>query len=222
MPTVLLVEDDASLGAQITAQLESLGLDVVRWTRGHPIHPDMPPDADLVVLDLMLPGLSGFEVLEQLRACSDIPVLVLSARDGSEDKVRALRLGADDYLAKPFYPEELAERVRARLRRPVLLRSHRVTLGALVLDLETREVWVDDAPVALTPAEHGILEALARRPGAAVTRRWLVANVLDPDRDGGPRTLDVHVSRLRKKLGPGLVETVWGVGYRLAGDRVDT
>ncbi|MCB9680576.1 MAG: response regulator transcription factor [Alphaproteobacteria bacterium] len=220
MATVLLVEDDQALGAQIEGHLAGLGLDVLRWRMGHSIDPDMPPPVDLVVLDLMLPNLSGFEVLEQLRKGSDVPVLVLSARDGSEDKVRALRLGADDYLTKPFWPEELTERVKARLRRPVLQRQDRVQLGALAVDLERREVWVDDTSVALTPVEFEILAALARRPGAAVTRRWLVANVLDPEREGNERTLDVHVSRLRRKLGPGMVETVWGVGYRLAGDRI--
>ncbi|MED5372528.1 MAG: response regulator transcription factor [Myxococcota bacterium] len=220
MASVLLVEDDHALGAQVRGHLESLDLEVTWWTLGHDIHPDMPPEVDLVILDLMLPERSGFEVLRQLRACSDVPVIVLSARDGSEDKVQALRLGADDYMTKPFYPEELKERVRARLRRPVLARDARVQLGDLEMDLERREVWSSSAPVSLTPAEYNILAALVRRPGVAVTRKWLCANVLDPDREPSERTLDVHVSRLRKKLGKGMVETVWGVGYRLHGDRV--
>lgn len=221
MSTVLLVEDDTELGTQVKQHLEGLGLQVIWWTRGHEIHPDMPPTADLVVLDLMVPEVSGFEILRQLRSCSDVPVLVLSARDASADKVRALQLGADDYLTKPFWPEELVERVRARLRRPVLARNHRVELGPLVVDLERREVWVDGNEVSLTPVEMGIVDALVRRPGTAVTRRWLAANVLDPDREGTERTLDVHVSRLRKKLGRELVETVWGVGYRLSASCVD-
>lgn len=221
MPSVLLVEDDAALGAQVKQHLTGLGLEVVWWTRGHPIHPDMPPTVDLVVLDLMVPGVPGLEVLEQLRRCSDVPVLVLSARDGSDDKVRALRLGADDYMTKPFWPEELTERVRARLRRPVLAREDRVRLGPLEVDLERREVWLEGEPVSLTPVELGIVGALVRRPGVAVTRQWLVANVLDPDREGTERTLDAHISRLRKKLGRELVETVWGVGYRLSPVCVD-
>lgn len=221
MSSVLLVEDDTSLGEQIRSHLQGLGLEVLWWTKGHAIDPAMPPTPDLVILDLMLPGFTGFEVLEQLRACSDVPVLVLSARDSSEDKVRALKLGADDYMTKPFWPEELVERVMARLRRPVLQRSDRVELGDLSIDFERREVVVGGAEIHLTPAEYGILEALACRPGAAVPRRWLVANVLDPDREGNERTLDVHVSRLRRKLGKGFVDTVWGIGYRLAGDRVE-
>lgn len=215
MTTVLLVEDDVALAEQVQGHLEREGHEVIWWRNGHPIHPEHPPPVDLVVLDLMLPQLSGFEVLEQLRRCSDVPVLVLSARDGSDDKVRALRLGADDYLTKPFWPEELVERVRARLRRPVLARSNRVVVGSLAVDLETQEVWVREEPVSLTPAEFAIIASMVRRPGAAVTRRWLAANVLDPDRGGDARTLDVHVSRLRRKLGDGLIETVWGVGYRL-------
>lgn len=217
MPTILLVEDDTALGAQVRDQLQTLGHEVIWWTRGHTVDPDMPPPVDLVVLDLMVPDVPGFTILEQLRRCSDVPVLVLSARDGSEDKVQALRLGADDYVTKPFWPEELAERVQARLRRPVLARTQRIELGPLSLDLEAHELRLDGEPVNLAPVEMRIVEALVRRPGAAVTRSWLVANVLDPDRDGTARTLDVHVSRLRKKLGrPDLIETVWGVGYRLS------
>ena len=216
MPTILLVEDDDALAEQLLTSLCSAGYRVIRWERGHAIHPDHPPNVDLVVLDLMLPGLDGFEVLTQLRACSDTPVLILSGRDGSEDKVRALRLGADDYLTKPFWPEEFLERVRARLRRPVLSRQDRVQLGGLTVDLEQRDVQFEGKSIALTPTEYSILTALIRRPGTAVTRRWLMANVLDPDREPSTRTLDVHVSRLRSKLGADLIETVWGVGYRLS------
>ncbi len=216
MPTVLLVEDDEALGGQLQAQIQAMGLEAIWWRRGHDIHPDMPPPVDLVVLDLMLPGVPGFEVLRQLRKACDVPVLVLSARDGSDDKVRALQLGADDYLSKPFWPEELEARILARLRRPVLMRQDIVEHGILKVDLARSQVWVSGEEVALAPAEYAVLEMLLRRPGAAVTRRRLAASVLDPDSEANPRTLDVHVSRLRKKVGAGLVETVWGVGYRLA------
>jgi DNA-binding response OmpR family regulator len=218
--TVLLVEDDRALAEQLRGHLEGLGHEVIGWSVGHRIDPDMPPPVDLVVLDLMLPERSGFQVLEELRACSDVPVLVLSALDGSQDKVRALRLGADDYLSKPFWPEEFLERVKARLRRPVLSRQHRVVLGALAVDLERRQVWIDEEEVHLTPVEFRLLAALVRRPGAAVTRRWMVANALDPDREGTQRSLDAHISRLRGKLGEGVIETVWGVGYRLGGEQI--
>ncbi len=144
-------------------------------------------------------------------------VLVLSAKTDTAVKVRALELGADDYLTKPFWPEELVARVQARLRRPTAQRDGRLELGPLTLDLQARRVLLHGEPVELTRVEFELLRALARRPGAAVQRAWLVEHVLDPEREGGERTLDVHISRLRKKLArlPDAITTVWGVGYRL-------
>jgi two-component system response regulator MtrA len=165
----------------------------------------------------MLPGTYGLDILKQLREHSEVPVLILSARNDTLDKVRALKLGADDYMTKPFWPEEFVERVRARLRRPSLHKAQEVLeVGSLRMDLQARTVQVQGQPVELTRVEFELLAALARRPREAVTRQWLVENVLDPEREGTERTLDVHVSRLRRKLGSGsYVETVWGVGYRL-------
>jgi len=218
---VLLIEDDQELGAQIVERLRRAGYQPTWWQEGRPIGPDAVPDVELVILDLMLPGLYGMDILTQLRdAKSEVPVLVLSARNDSADKVRALKLGADDYMTKPFWPDELIERVRARLRRPALLRSDAIEVGELHIDLAKREVRVGATVVELTRVEFDFLTALARRPGVALTRAWLVEHVLDPDRDGNERTLDVHASRVRKKLGPGtFVETVWGIGYRLAAGR---
>lgn len=213
---ILLVEDDAQLGAQIVAQLGAAGFECLWWRTGHHVPPEAPPDVALVLLDLMMPRVPGMTMLEELRAVSDVPVLVLSARDETADKVRALRLGADDYMTKPFWPDELLERVKARIRRPVLARRNALELGPLRIELERRQVWAHQLEVDLTRAEFELLLALARRPGAAITRQWLADNVLDPDRDGSERALDVHVSRLRKKIGADLIETVWGVGYRLA------
>ena len=212
---VLVVEDDEALGGQIVDRLRREGFEVVWWREGHHVHPDAPLDFALVVLDLMLPRVPGLTVLEELRASSDVPVLVLSARSDTSDKIAALRLGADDYMTKPFWPDELVERVRARLRRPVLQRSDVLEVSGISIDVGLREVRVGGQLIELTRLEYEFLLALARRPGAAITRQWLVNHVLDPDRDGSERTLDVHASRLRKKLGPGLVETVWGIGYRL-------
>jgi two-component system response regulator MtrA len=213
---VLLIEDDQELGAQIVEHLRRAGYEPVWWKDGAHILPDAPPDVALVVLDLMLPGVYGLDVLKQLRSCSEVPVLVLSARNDTSDKVRALKFGADDYMTKPFWPEELIERVRARMRRPVLHREEAIEAGPLRIDLALHEVLLKGHQVRLTPVEFNILVALARRPGAAVTRQWLAESVLDAERDGDGRTLDVHVSRLRKKLGSAkLVETVWGIGYRL-------
>jgi two-component system response regulator MtrA len=212
---VLLIEDDHELGAQIVDRLRRAGYEPTWWTEGQPM--ESAPDVSLVILDLMLPGTYGMDILKDLRARSEVPVLVLSARNDTADKVRALKLGADDYMTKPFWPDELLERVKARLRRPVLQREDAIEVGALRIDLARREVKVDGKPVELTRVELDFLAALARRPGVAITRAWLVEHILDPERDGTERTLDVHVSRLRKKLGPGtFVETVWGIGYRLA------
>jgi DNA-binding response OmpR family regulator len=217
---VLIIEDDEQLGAQLQSHLSRGGFATTWLKAGRALEPDELHGVELVVLDLMLPGLHGFDVLKRLRAFSDVPVLVLSARSDTTDKVRGLRLGADDYLTKPFWPEELVERVRARLRRPVLEREGTLQVGALRIDKERRTVLVSGAPVALTRLEFELLVALAERAGAAVTRQALAARVLDPDRDGDERTLDVHVSRLRKKLGTGNhIETVWGIGYRLASGR---
>ncbi len=173
----------------------------------------------LVILDLMLPGAHGFDVLKALRTeHHQVPVLVLSARPDAADKVRALELGADDYMTKPFWPEELTARVRARLRRPALsTNGHVAVVGPIRIDFLARRVDVAGVAVELTRVEFNVVAALAKRPGAAVSRAWLMEHALDPSRDSDERTLDAHVSRVRRKLGEAgkQIVTVWGVGYRL-------
>jgi two-component system response regulator MtrA len=214
---VLLIEEDQELGAQIVQRLTDAGYAPTWLHEGRALRAPDLQGVELVVLDLMLPGVYGLDILKGLRGFSEVPVLVLSARNDTSDKVRALQLGADDYMTKPFWPAELVERVRARLRRPSLVRESTAEIGALRLDREARQAWVNGEEIATTRLEFELLWVLAERPGAAITRRALVERVLDPDRDGDERTLDVHVSRLRKKLGPApIVETVWGIGYRLA------
>jgi two-component system response regulator MtrA len=162
----------------------------------------------------MLPGTYGLDLLKLYRERSDVPVLILSARNETADKVRGLELGADDYLTKPFWPKELVARVNARLRRPMLTRGDALVIGPIRIDTGARTVELNGARLDLTPAEHDILATLARRPDMAVTRSDLAEAALDL---GSERTLDVHVSRLRKKLGDASkhLETVWGIGYRL-------
>ncbi len=211
---VLVIEDDAALGTQLVAQLERAGLKV-RWIRDGDEARGVELDGvRLVVLDLMLPGTYGLDLLRIFRTRSDVPVIVLTARNETADKVRALELGADDYVTKPFWPEELVARVQARLRRPTMTRGDLLRVGALEIDLAAHTATVEGVPVELTNTELELLTALARRPGAAVTRRALVEAALDL---GTERTLDVHVSRLRKKLPDSApkIATVWGVGYRL-------
>ena len=214
---ILLVEDDPQLGEQVVKHLTRAGFEVT-WVddgdaaRGAPLD-----ELDLIVLDLMLPGTYGMDLLKIYRAQSQVPVLILSARDAATDKVRALKLGADDYMTKPFWPEELVARVAARLRRPTMERSDVTRVGALTLDLEARKLEVEGEAVDVTPIEWNILAQLARRKGSAVTREALVEAALDDAAEGASRNLDVHISRLRKKLGPAAKQlaTVWGVGYRL-------
>lgn len=214
---VLLVEDDEALGRQVRNQLREEGYEVTWLQDGSATRHVEFHRFGLVILDLMLPGTYGLDVLRRLREECDVPVLILSARNATHDKVRALELGADDFVTKPFWPEELLARVKTRMRRPSLQRGSRLEVGALAIDDETREVAVDERPLELTRVEFELLLALAKRPGAAIERSWLVEHVLDPEREGTERTLDVHVSRLRKKLGDRAkcVATVWGVGYRL-------
>ena len=216
VPRILVIEDDPLLGRQIVEHLGGAGFDPLWWTEGRAPRASVLASLRLIILDLMLPGEHGLDVLRAVRAASDLPVLILSARNASDDKVRALKVGADDYMTKPFWPQELIERVRARLRRPTMASSEVFDLGELHLDLSAAEARVAGRVVDLTNIELRLLAALVRRCGQAVTRDWLVANVLDPEREGTARTLDVHVSRLRKKLGAAApIETVWGIGYRL-------
>ena len=214
---ILLIEDDEKLGRQILDQLREAGFEPSWIRQGDEALAVRARDHDLVILDLMLPGAFGLDVLKRLRSQSDLPVVVLSAKSDTAVKVRALELGADDYVTKPFWPEELLARVSARLRRPGLERGGTIELGGLAIDVPARAVTAHGTPVELTRVEFDLLLALARRPGQALSRAWICEHVLDPERDGSERTLDVHVSRLRKKLGRlgGLVATVWGVGYRL-------
>jgi len=213
---ILLIEDDRELGGQIADYLSKAGYAMTWRTEGtYPVQSDFQ-GFSLLILDLMLPGVWGMDILKRLRTFSDMPVLVLSARNNTSDKVRALKMGADDYMTKPFWPEELIERVRARLRRPNLQKGGPMTAGRLTIDPGARSARLGDAGLDLTRVEFDILAALMRRGGEAVTRQWLVCNVLDPEKEGSERTLDVHVSHLRKKLGTdNVIETVWGIGYRV-------
>lgn len=216
-PRILVVEDDAKLATQIVSYLEKAGFEV-RWIDdGDRARREDPDVYALIVLDLMLPGTYGLDLLREWRARSEVPVLILSARDHSADKVRGLALGADDYVTKPFWPDELVARVHARLRRPALGRAAIVRSGALTIDLDGGTVEANGEGVALSPVERNLLFSLARRLGAAVSRAELVDAALDPESPTAERTLDVHISRLRKKLGDEgkRIATVWGIGYRL-------
>ncbi len=217
---ILLVEDDVALGSSIEASLARAG-HLVTWARDAQSarkHLEERP-YDLVLLDLMLPDEDGFGLLARWRSEGrGVPVLIVSARVEANDRVRGLRLGADDYLTKPFWPEELLARVEARLRRAGAEAGSIRRIGSLQVDLAARSVSVEGRAVALTRVEFEVLAALARQPGRALSRAAL-ADAADLGLDlRAERRLDVHVSRIRKKLGSAavLLETVWGVGYRLS------
>ncbi len=218
---ILLVEDDDALAEGLVRQLRRAGLEVERIADGDDaVRADLSR-FDLAILDLMLPGTYGLDVLKRWRAREDggaIPVVLLTARDHTADKVRGLSLGADDYVTKPFYPEELIARIHARLRRAGATSATDVLrVGPLEIDRAAHAVKLEGVTLDLAPAEHAILVHLAERAGRAVTRADLAGAVHDRDDDGEGRSLDVHVSRIRKKLGAheGHLATVWGIGYRL-------
>jgi DNA-binding response OmpR family regulator len=181
---------------------------------------------DLIVLDLMLPDITGEEICEEVRSRSDVPIVMLTAKAGEEERVSGLVAGADDYLVKPFSPRELVARVRAVLRRTggveaPLVACLRFDEGRLEIDTVRHAVLRDERPVDLTPNEYKLLLALASYPGRAYSRFELINRVQGYDYDGDERTIDVHVKNLRKKIEPDparprYVETVTGVGYRLA------
>lgn len=217
---ILVVEDDPDLGAQLRRDLGKAGFEV-RWLQdGDEARRESLEDVDLVILDLMLPGTYGLDLLKIFRGKSEVPVLVVTARDHTADKVRALGLGADDYVTKPFWPEELLARVKARLRRPDLKKDgggKSVRAGALEIRESEHRVLLDGVAVELSRAELAIVFSLARRAGRPVERATIAEEALDAEGDGEARGLDVHVSRLRKKLGAEgkRIATVWGIGYRL-------
>ncbi len=224
---ILLVEDEARIAEVVQSYLERDGHMVVAHVSGEDALADFERrPADLVVLDLMLPGISGEDVCRRLRERSDVPILMLTARDGEEDLLRGLQIGADDYMTKPFSPRELSARVRALLRRAHSEREPQADVmvrggGRLRIDAGRRRVHLDDHEVELTESEFRLLLNLARFPGRAYSRYELINKVQGYDFEGYERTIDAHIKNLRRKLGedarrPRFVETVYGLGYRFS------
>jgi DNA-binding response OmpR family regulator len=212
---VLLVEDDDAIAAPLVEGLGREGLDVERVATGAAALDAGP--VDLVLLDLGLPDVDGFEVCRQLRARSNVPVIVISARGEELDRVLGLELGADDYVVKPFGFRELLARIRAVSRRTTAAGSAPIVrVGDLEVDLRARRTTVDGTDVELTRKEFDLLALLVSDPGAVRTRQEILESVWDAHWYGPTKTLDVHIAALRKKLGdPGLIETVRGVGFRV-------
>jgi DNA-binding response OmpR family regulator len=217
--TALVVEDEESIAALVRSYLERDGFNVVRAGCGREAlaEVDRRP-VRVVVLDIGLPDMDGFEVCKRIRTGSRVPILMLTARDEEPDRVSGLELGADDYLTKPFSPRELIARVRAVLRRAEpWLDEERLEASDVVVLRDAREVHVAGEPVTLTSREFDLLSILLGNPDRVLTRELLLDRVWGLAFPGGTRTVDVHVASLRRKLGrPELVQTVRGVGYKLA------
>ncbi|MCH7997108.1 MAG: response regulator transcription factor [Chloroflexi bacterium] len=222
--TVLIVEDDPATIELVRLYLERDGHKVIAATDGlEGLRLAREEDPDLVVLDLMLPSLDGMGVCRILRDESNVPIIMLTARAGEEDRLAGLDQGADDYITKPFSPRELAARVRAVLRRVArdALEEGPAELarGDIRVDLRHRMVYVENAQVELTPTEFRMLTLLMREPGRTFSRDQIIDRVFGYDFDGFDRTVDVHVSNLRRKLGedpdrPRYIKTIYGAGYR--------
>lgn len=217
---LLLVEDDDGIAGPLVTGLEREGFTVQRVATGAAaLEADEP---DLVLLDLRLPDMDGYAVAREMRARGRVPIIMVSARGEEVDRVVGLELGADDYVVKPFGLRELIARIHAVMRRveaPAAAEADAtstITAGRLRIDQRQHRVWLDEAEVALTPKEFALLCLLANDPGAAVDRRRILEDVWGSRWYGPTKTIDVHVSALRRKLGdPAWIETVRGVGFRL-------
>lgn len=225
---ILVVDDEESIVQLIAYNLRRAGYDVLSTGNGEEAlrlaRLEMP---DLIILDLMLPGMDGFDVCKEIRKDSDLPILMLTARGEEIDRVVGFEIGADDYVTKPFSPRELVGRVKAILRRsrretePASQEEARV-FGGLSINFTTYEVTRDGSRVELTPTEFQILKVLAQNPGRVFTRDELVDRVIGQDFYGDVRTVDVHIRHLRSKIEanpsePEFIETVRGVGYKFVG-----
>jgi two-component system OmpR family response regulator len=213
---LLLLEDDAILGDGISAYLRSEG-HVVDWCqRLLDVSALQAEPYDALLVDWQLPDGSGLDWIRTLRRQGTrTPILMMTARDRLSDRIQGLDTGADDYLVKPFAPEELVARLRALQRRSVGVAAPRLKVGEVEVDLTAKAAWMDGARVDITQREWQVLEALVSRPGRVVSKSDLEALMLGLDGEVASNALEVHISRLRRKLGHGLIETVRGLGYRI-------
>lgn len=222
---VLIVDDEPGISRLISMYLEREGFQTANArTGGEALEMVAAGSPSLIVLDIMLPDIDGWEVCREIRRHSDVPIIMLTAREGDEDKIVGLEIGADDYVTKPFVPRELVARVKAILRRarpaaPSDDGQAIMDFGALTIDPAKREVHLNGERITLRAKEYDLLTELARKPGVVFSREKLLQDVWGYDFYGDSGTIDVHVRRLRAKLNddsskPRFIETVWGVGYR--------
>lgn len=223
---ILVVDDEQKIREVVRMYLEKEGFSVGEATDGQEaLDLYAGKGWDLVVLDLMMPGLDGWTVCREIRKTTNIPIIMLTARDAEVDRIIGLELGADDYVVKPFSPRELVARVKAVLRRSQAVpdksveKPAAITYPGLSIEPESRQVLVDGTPVSLTPKEYDLLYQMVKSPKRIFTREELLGLVWGYDYLGDTRTVDTHVSRLREKLQKAsgkepFISTVWGIGYK--------
>ena len=224
MPNILIVEDDLAVRDIVQIALEREGMSVEAVSDGESALKRFRSGGtfDLVVLDIMLPGIDGISLCQELRKSSDVPVVMLTARDGERSVVLGLEVGADDYITKPISPLEVVSRVRAHLRRRRMnAPDQRLAFPGLVIDLLRRQVWVGENRVDLTAAEFEVLSSLAAHPGWVYSRQQIMEQLWDGEFYGELRTVDVHVRNIRSKIEadprkPRYILTVRGMGYKFA------
>lgn len=219
--TVLIVEDDQAMAELVRTYLDQDGYQVeIAETGEAAIARVQTSRPDLILLDLMLPLRSGFEVCQALRAQTDVPIIMVTARRAEADRLRGFAVGADDYVVKPFSPREVVARVGAVLRRHHHVPIEPMAVGPLSIDVQRRDVRVNDVRVVLRQREFDLLAFLAARAGSVCSRADILDQVWGYSFEGDERTVDTHIRRLREALGPAgeLIHTVWGVGYQLTLD----
>ena len=220
-PLILIAEDDPDIRALLRLYLEGEGLRVLEASNGtQALELAREHTPDMAVLDIMMPGLNGFELTRALRKYSDLPILILSAKSEDNDKILGLNLGADDYIAKPFNPVEIVARVRAQLRRSKRTGRDVLTVRDLSLDTSTFQLTKNGRPILLTPMEYKILALLMRSPGRIFTKIQLYEGAIGTYFEGDDNTMMVHISNLREKIeddpkNPRYIITVRGLGYKI-------
>ena len=220
-PLILIAEDDADIRSLLRLYLEGEGMRVLEAADGNTaLELAREHTPDMAILDVMMPGLNGFELTRALRQYSDLPILILSATSQNNDKILGLNLGADDYIAKPFNPVEIAARVKAQLRRTARRSGNVLTVRDLALDTASFQLTKRGEPILLTPMEYKILAMLMRSPGRIFTKIQLYEGAIGTYFEGDDNTMMVHISKLRDKLEddprhPQYIITVRGLGYKL-------
>ena len=224
---ILIIEDEVSIAELEKDYLELSGFEVIMKTDGiSGMREALDHEYDLIILDIMLPGIDGFEILKNVRAVKDTPILMVTAKKEDIDKIRGLGTGADDYITKPFSPSELVARVKAHLSRydrlkkgAVPERNSEINIRGLKIDKDARRVWVDGEEKQFTTKEYDLLLFLAEHPNRVYTKEEIFKNVWDMDSVGDIATVTVHIKKIREKIEyntakPQYIETIWGVGYR--------